>query len=113
MPVLRETNAFALLGQWSLLEIVQRLSSAGEQGCSGPELKSLFSNLDSRELTGWMKQLANAGLVRGEVRGRFVHYFIVPGVIDALVATLRSDSILYLERQRHAQRAAEDPGRPR
>ncbi|QWF16995.1 helix-turn-helix transcriptional regulator [Lysobacter capsici] len=105
MPRLNDANAFALLGDWKLLEIVRRLGTAGTQGCSGLELLALFSNLESRELTQWMTKLAGAGLVHGEVRGRVVHYFIKSGVIDELVESLRSDSILYITQRRDAERA--------
>lgn len=87
MEIKEATSALAALGQTTRLSIYRRLVEAGHDGSSPGELAEHLS-LPGATLSFHLKELAAAGLIHGESRGRSICYRADFDAMNALVAFL-------------------------
>lgn len=87
MEIKAATIALAALGQTTRLSIYRRLVEAGHGGSSPGELAEHLS-LPGATLSFHLKELAAAGLIHGESRGRSIRYRADFDAMNALVAFL-------------------------
>jgi DNA-binding transcriptional ArsR family regulator len=70
---------FAALGDRTRLELIGRLSLGQPRSISG---LTEGSRLTRQAITKHLRVLEDAGLVRGERRGREIHFHFVPRAVD-------------------------------
>ncbi len=87
MEIKAATVALAALGQTTRLSIYRQLVEAGHDGSSPGELAERLS-LPGATLSFHLKELAAAGLIHGEPRGRSICYRAEFSAMNALVAFL-------------------------
>ncbi|MBT2745753.1 MULTISPECIES: metalloregulator ArsR/SmtB family transcription factor [unclassified Lysobacter] len=73
MEMMEATHSLAALGHASRLAIFRQLVQAGRGGRMAGELAQALS-LPGATLSFHLKELAAAGLIQGEARGRYVNY---------------------------------------
>ncbi|MFD0319559.1 MULTISPECIES: ArsR/SmtB family transcription factor [Lysobacter] len=73
MEMMKATQSLAALGHASRLAIFRELVQAGPGGRMAGELAQALS-LPGATLSFHLKELAAAGLIQGEARGRYVNY---------------------------------------
>jgi ArsR family transcriptional regulator len=87
MELKNATAALAALGQATRLSVFRLLVEAGPEGRMAGEISDALS-LPGATLSFHLKELAAAGLIQGEPRGRFICYRADFDAMDGLIEFL-------------------------
>lgn len=90
MEVDDATKALSALGQATRLSIFRLLVQAGPDGCLAGDIAETLG-IPGATLSFHLKELAGAGLIRGEQRGRNIRYRAEFAAMNALIEFLTRD----------------------